>query len=286
MTMRKRLTLVFLAIGWSVASLLTAGPVNAGGLVDTSAARFEAAKLAGKFAGSQNITNPWWTLPAGRNFLYFAETEDECEWNLVQVLNDTTNDFEGIYAGTEARIVLDRGWVEEDCDYDDGDDLVQAFEDLVNGGGLEEEEATYDWYSQDTDLNIWYMGEDTYDGDDEGSFVAGCDGAEAGIVLLGNPSKGAFYRQEFYEDEAEDWGKVLNFKADDDLVCMKTKEYTPLDTGAVEHKFYCMDEDEFGLLTLIEELHGKTVFVELIDDDYSGDVPDPPAGPPHEFPDC
>ncbi len=51
------------------------------------------------------------------------------------------------------------------------------------------------------------MGEDTFDGVDyAGSFTAGCDGAEAGIVVLGDPSKGAFYQQEFYEGQAEDWG--------------------------------------------------------------------------------
>ena len=49
----------------------------------------------------------------------------------MQVLNDTTDDFEGIYAGTQARIVLDRGWIEEDCEYEPGADLSAAFDDLV-----------------------------------------------------------------------------------------------------------------------------------------------------------
>jgi hypothetical protein len=116
------------------------------------------------------------------------------------------------------------------------------------------------------------MGEHTFDGDFGGSFVAGCDGAEAGIVLLGNPSKGDFYSQELYEDEAEDWGKVVGFKTVDDRVCMKTKEWTPLESGAIEHKWYCSD-GAVGELTLIEELHGKTVIVELVDTDVAA----PPA---------
>jgi hypothetical protein len=133
-------------------------------------------------------------------------------------------------------------------------------------------------------MNIWYMGEDTFDGvDNSGSFVAGCDGAEAGIVLLGNPSKGDFYQQEFYEGEAEDWGKVLNFQKTDDLVCMKTKEWTPLEPGAIEHKFYCSD-GLVGELSLIEELKGKTVIVELIARDVA--APDPPAGPINPIPSC
>jgi hypothetical protein len=79
-----------------------------------------------------------------------------------------------------------------------------------------------------------------------------------------------FQRQEFYEDEAEDWGRVLTFKDIDGLVCMKTKEWTPLERGAIEHKWYCSDGD-VGELTRIEELFGKTVIVELVDTD----VPSP-----------
>jgi hypothetical protein len=79
-----------------------------------------------------------------------------------------------------------------------------------------------------------------------------------------------------YEDEAEDFGEVLNFKRTDDLVCMKTKEWTPLERGAIEHKWYCSD-GAVGELTPIEELHGKTVIVELVDTDV---VAPPAAGLP------
>ena len=243
--------------------VLTGTNVMAGGLIDTSVERFLAADFTTH--PSANITNPWWTLTAGRNFLYFAQDGDDCVWNLTEVLNATTSNFEGVYAGTEARIVLDRGWVDENCEH--GGDF-QAF----MATNPEPEESTYDWYAQDGEKNIWYMGEHTFDGDFGGSFVAGCDGAEAGIVLLGNPSKGDFYNQEFYEGEAEDWGKVLNFKKMDGLVCMTTKEWTPLERGAIEHKWYCSD-GAVGELALIEELHGKTVIVQLVDRDVAA----PPA---------
>jgi hypothetical protein len=82
-------------------------------------------------------------------------------------------------------------------------------------------------------------------------------------VLLGDPGKGDFYQQEYYEDEAEDWGKVLSFKLVDDEVCMKTKEWTPLEPGHVEHKFYCNNGDS-GELAMVDELKGKTVVVELV----------------------
>jgi hypothetical protein len=248
--------------------LLPASTVMAGGLIDTSTERFTATD----FTGSELITNPWWTLNQGKNFLYFAEDGDDCVWNLTEVQGTTADlggDFEGAYAGTNARVVLDRGWVDEDCEYGDDFDAFIASNPMP-------EEVTYDWYAQDTERNIWYMGENTFDGDFGGSFGAGCDGAEAGIVILGDPSKGDFYSQEFYEDEAEDWGKVATFKASDDRICMKTKESTPLEPGAVEHKWYCSD-GAVGELTRIEELHGETVIVELVDTDV---VAPPAAGLP------
>ena len=127
--------------------VLTSPPARAGGLVDTSTERF----LAADFTDSEQITNTWWTLTEGSNFLYFAQDGDDCVWNLVEVLGETGPTFFGDYAGTNARIVLDRGWVDEDCEF--GDDF-QAFID----SDPEAEEVTYDWYAQDGDANIWYLG--------------------------------------------------------------------------------------------------------------------------------
>jgi hypothetical protein len=129
------------------------------------------------------------------------------------------------------------------------------------------------------------MGEDTLNGEgsNAGSFVAGCDGAEAGIVVLGDPVKGYRYQQEFYEGEAEDWGRVASFVEIEGLECQKTKEWTPLDTGHVEHKFYCSD-GVTGELTLIRELKGKTVIVDLIAMNVV--APPAPIGPPNPLPTC
>jgi hypothetical protein len=238
--------------------LFSARPSTAGGLIDTSPQRF----VDAGFTNPDEITNPWWTLPAGHNFLYFANDGDDCEWNLVEVMGSTGPAFFGDYAGTRARAVLDRGWVDAGCVY--GNDF-QAF----SASNPEAEEATYDWYAQDDERNIWYLGEDTDSGGDKsGSFVAGCDGAEAGIVILGDPAKGDFQSQEYYEGEAEDWGKVVTFKDSDGLVCMKTKEWSPLERGAIEHKWYCSD-GAYGELTRIEELSGKTLIVDLVDRDVT-----------------
>jgi hypothetical protein len=262
---------------------VVSGPAFAGGLVDTDFTAFSAADFTTN--DSSVIDNPWWTLAAGSKVLYYAEEEEECLWNLIEdfgvLINGFTGgDFSGDYAMDKTRIILDREWVDESDDCDEN-----SFEDVYDGAG-ELDEVTYDWYAQDYEKNIWYMGEDTWDGESkEGSFAAGCDGAEAGIVVMGGmPDKGTFYQQEFYEEEAEDWGKVLNYIEMDDMVCMKTKEWTPLEPGEVEHKYYCSD-GETGMLVLIEELHGKTVYVEPYE---GGFVPPPPpgGGPPNPVPEC
>ncbi len=57
-------------------------------------------------------------------------------------------------------------------------------------------EDTYDWYAQDTDGNVWYLGEDVKDYEDgkvvstEGSWEAGVDGALPGIVMPGHATAG------------------------------------------------------------------------------------------------
>jgi hypothetical protein len=70
--------------------------------------------------------------------------------------------------------------------------------------------------SQDSDGNVWYLGEDTteyHDGKQKttaGSFDAGVDGAQAGIAMPADPAIGLTYRQEYYEGEAEDEAEVLS----------------------------------------------------------------------------
>jgi hypothetical protein len=112
-------------------------------------------------------------------------------------------------------------------------------------------EDTYDWYAQDTAGNVWYFGEDTKELDEngnvistEGSWEAGVNGAEPGIIMEANPKKGDKYQQEFATDVAEDMAQVIGFV---DSFCVQygcfedvlvTKEWTPLEHGVVENKYY------------------------------------------------
>lgn len=146
-------------------------------------------------------------------------------------------------------------------------------------------EQTWDWHAWDNDGNFWYFGEDTvaYEWDEdwtcyttstEGAWDPRVDDAEPGIILLADPHQGDCVQQEFYEGEAEDRGKVLrlngNVSDHCDKDCLVTKEFTKLDPGNIEHKYYARDEDGLGLgLVYIEELKEKTVIFELVEY-YSG----------------
>jgi len=76
-------------------------------------------------------------------------------------------------------------------------------------------EDTFDWYAQDRDGNVWYLGEDTKEYKNgqvvstAGSWEAGVDGALAGVIMRADPRVGDAYRQEYDRGQAEDMAKVL-----------------------------------------------------------------------------
>lgn len=203
--------------------------------------------------GQNNIYMP---QAIGTTYVYEAELPDEVERNEVFITSDTIE-----ILGVTCTVVHDAAWV-----------YVRE----LDAWFLTED--TFDWYAWDNYGNVWYFGEDTvaiiYDENwipvglsTEGSWKAGVDGAEAGIVMLADPFPGVSYRQEYYEDIAEDMGKVLRLNASVSLEnrdfhgCLKTKEWTPLAPGEIEHKYYAPG---IGLI-FVEELKEKTVKVKLVD---------------------
>ena len=75
--------------------------------------------------------------------------------------------------------------------------------DTVTTADGEVVEDTYDWFAQDRDGNVWYLGEDSTEFEDgkavstSGSWEAGVDGALPGIVMQAHPEVGQAYRQEY-----------------------------------------------------------------------------------------
>jgi hypothetical protein len=112
-------------------------------------------------------------------------------------------------------------------------------------------EDTRDWYAQDKDGNVWYFGEavDNYTKgqltNHDGSWEAGVDGAQPGIIMLAHPRLGETYRQEYYKGKAEDMGSVVGLDKKVKTAagtfdnCLQTKDWTPLEKQSEEHKYYC-----------------------------------------------
>jgi len=119
-------------------------------------------------------------------------------------------------------------------------------------------EDTWDWYAQDKKGNVWYLGEDTKEYEDgqvsstSGSWEAGKDGAQPGVIMPASPEVGMTYRQEYFKGHAEDAATVLSVN---ELVgtpsglfkdVLMTKDYTPLSPDELELKFYAKN---VGLVT-------------------------------------
>jgi len=167
------------------------------------------------------VDNPWFPLVPGTTFTYREQIGGSKSENVVTVTHDTK-----VIMGVTCIVVSD----------------------IVKEKGVIIEETT-DWYAQDKQGNVWYFGEDTKEYlargkvSTKGSWEAGVDGAQPGIIMKGDPVPGEPYRQEYYAGEAEDMGQVI---AVNDSVtvpygkftgCVKTKEWSMLEPGS-ENKWY------------------------------------------------
>jgi hypothetical protein len=168
------------------------------------------------------IDHPYWPMRPGSHWTY-RQLDPRGGHRRVEV---TVTDRTRTVLGVEARVVHDV---------------------LTVDGRVVEQ--TDDWYAQDTDGNVWYLGEDTTEYQDgasstKGSWQAGVDGAQPGILLPAHPRPGMTYRQERYDGRAEDRATVLSlgmrarvpYGFFDHL--LTTKEWTPLEPSLLEHKFY------------------------------------------------
>jgi len=111
-------------------------------------------------------------------------------------------------------------------------------------------ENTRDWYAQDACGNVWYMGENTKEYENgvvvstAGSWEAGVNGAQPGVVMPADPQVGLSYRQEFYAGEAEDAATILSLTEQAEVPyghfsdVILTREYTPLHPKVLEYKLY------------------------------------------------
>jgi hypothetical protein len=121
---------------------------------------------------------------------------------------------------------------------------------LLNGVPTED---TFDWFAQDKQGNIWYLGEHSCEiqagqcVSTAGSWEAGVSGAQPGVIMWADPAaqKGSTYRQEYFAGSAEDVAKVVGLNASADVPfgsftgCLETVDWSLLETNSREHKVYC-----------------------------------------------
>jgi hypothetical protein len=127
---------------------------------------------------------------------------------------------------------------------------VVVRDELFRSGRLVEQ--TVDWYTQDRRGNVWYFGEATRELDargrttsTEGSWQAGVAGARPGIYMPARPRVGDSFQQELLNGHAEDYFQILDLRASVTVPfgsypnrALRTKEWTPLEPGAVGNKYY------------------------------------------------
>ncbi len=166
------------------------------------------------------IEHPYWPMPRGARWVYTSDSE--------RIVVEVTNRKKRI-KGVEALVLRDT--------------VTQR-----DGGGFVE--VTDDWYAQDKDGNVWYLGEDTKEYKDgtvsstKGSWEHGVDGAYAGVIMPAKPRSGLSYRQEYYAGQAEDAAKVVSVDAKVTVPfgtfenSVKTADTTRLEPGVLEYKYY------------------------------------------------
>lgn len=195
--------------------------------------------------GNTVPVNPWFPLVTGNNWLYLGDGET------IEV--EVTDETKLIDAIT-CVVVIDT-----------------ASEDGVAV------EITRDWYAQDVGGNVWYCGEisqefEVFEGDVpqtpelvaiEGSWKAGRDGAEPGILLPFDAQVGDVFRQEVAYGEAEDGVEILSVTADETApggacggACLLTADFTPLEPDVVENKYYVPN---IGLIVEVNPDTGERV---------------------------
>lgn len=196
------------------------------------------------------IDNPYLPFPAGATWRYEGTSDGEEEIVEVTVTGER-KEIMGIPAVVVRDTVSVAGSVVED---------------------------TVDWYAQDAQGNVWYLGEDVKEIENgqvvstAGSWEAGVDGALPGIVMPGAPAPGDPYRQEYSAGKAEDMMQILEAGSSltvggqvyDDVV--RTRDWTPIEPDVVEEKAYAR-----GIGKIVErKTIGGDGFAELVSSSLPG----------------
>ena len=170
-----------------------------------------------------NVNNPFFPLTPGTTLVYTGTKDGGNALDLSITTSRTV-----VIDGVTTRVVEDRLYL---------DNVLS--------------ERTSDYFAQDRCGNVWYFGEDTAELDargrvvsTEGSFHAGVDGAQPGVVMQAVPEVGREFRQEWYAGHAEDQFHVIDLKSRVKVPfgsfsdALRTQETTSLEPDVVDNKYY------------------------------------------------
>lgn len=196
--------------------------------------------------GADVTPNSYFPLVPGYKWTYISEEDGETV--TVEVLSEVKM-IEGI-----PTIVVNDAVV-----LTDSDELI---------------EDTDDYYAQDLEGNVWYMGEISLNYEDgelvdiDGSWQAGRDGGHPGIIMFAEPVVDTVYRQEYLPAEAEDAGRITSITgtaeseaASCDGDCVFTDDFTPIEPDELEQKVYAPG---VGVILEVDPEEGEPV-LELIE---------------------
>jgi hypothetical protein len=192
------------------------------------------------------VDNPYYPLPVGTTFVFRGVRDGQTQVDRVTVTDKTR-----VVQSVTTTVVRD-----------------------VAKHGTRLLEKTFDWFAQDDQGNVWYFGEDTKEYDakghvvsTEGSWEAGVDGAEAGIIMFADPQPPTGYRQEYLAGHAEDMAWILSRGGGLTVPygrvhhVLRTMEWTPLEPRVVDQKLYAP-----GLGIVLEKtLAGGDEFAQLVE---------------------
>src|SRR3954467_4627414 len=136
------------------------------------------------------VDNPYWPLKPGTTF-HFQGVRGTTPQTDNETVTDQTKNILGIPATVVRDVVSEHGKAVE---------------------------RTLDYYAQDRQGNVWYLGEDSFETNKQGkmvrasdSWLSGVKGGQPGIIMPANPKPGDAYRQEYYPPgEALDEARVLS----------------------------------------------------------------------------
>ena len=228
-TSRRLLVLVGLALALPAAAGC-GGSDNGSGDTGKHASGIDPANFTTK------VDNPWFPLKPGTTYVYEG-TDDKGKptRDVVQVTNQTH-----VVDGVRCVVVSDR---------------------VYSAGHLSE--RTHDYYAQDKQGTVWYLGEDTAELNSkgrvtttEGTWHSGVSGGRGGIFMPADPRPGERHRQEYLKNHAEDVFQVVRLNVPirtpyrSFAKTILTKESTRLEPGVVGGKWYAKGVGQVAERTL------------------------------------